>query len=85
MKKISLLSILLAGCAGTPEPVVIKEFVEVPIERVQVVPVPEALLTPCVIEILQMETNEDMEMALIDALIELQRCTQDKNDIRALK
>jgi hypothetical protein len=65
-------------------PTIIREPVEVEIVRYETVPVPEALLAPCLITPLALETNADLEAALAEALIELNRCTADKDAIRSL-
>lgn len=75
------LSLSLVGCA---RPLVVHDSVEMPIVHYETVPVPEALLTPCRVE-LELETNQDLEAALAASLIELKRCSSDKDAIRELK
>lgn len=74
------LSLSLGGCA---KPLVVHDSVEVPIVHYEAVPVPEALLTPCRV-VLELETNQDLEAALAASIIELKRCTSDKEAIRGL-
>lgn len=76
------LSLSLVGCA---KPLVVHESVQVPIVRYETVPVPEALLGPCRVDLNRMETNADLEVAVAAALIELKRCSSDKDAIRELK
>lgn len=71
---------LLAGCVRT---VTVREPVEVPVTVYETIPVPEALLAPCTVE-LDLQTNADLERALAAALLELKRCTADKEAIRLL-
>jgi len=75
----------LAGCAAGPDPIVIREPVEVIVTEYEPVPVPAVLLRPCHIDLGPMETNADIERALVAALTELRRCTADKNAISELE
>lgn len=77
-----LLTSMLAGCA---RPTLVHEPVEVEVVRYETVAVPSALLEPCRVSIDRMETNGDLEAALAAALLELKRCTADKEAIRALE
>lgn len=82
MRAALLLSCLLA--AGCARPTIVREPVEVEIVRYETVPVPEALLIPCFIAPLELKTNADLEDAVAEALIELKRCSADKEAIRKL-
>lgn len=73
---------LAAGCVRT---VTIREPVEVPVTVYETVPVPEVLLTPCQISLTPLVINADLERALAAALLELERCSQDKEAIRELE
>ena len=75
-------SMLLAGCA---RPTLVHDPIEVQIVRYEPVPVPEALLQPCAVLLDGLETNQDLEAALAEALLELERCTDDKAAIRDLE
>ena len=83
MRALAILAaaLLATGCA---HPVVIHEPVEVEVVRYETIPVPASLLGVCKIAPLDIKTNADIEQALADALIELKRCTADKEAIRAL-
>ena len=71
------------GCAA--KPVVVYETVEVEVVKYEQIPVPEALLRACFVDLQGLETNEDMERALFEAVLELNRCTDDKEAIRELE
>lgn len=76
--------ISLTACAAQ-EPIVVHQPVEVPVTVYETVPVPAAFLTPCRVELGELETNGDMERALARALVELRRCTLDKKSISELE
>lgn len=81
-------ALLIAGslaAAGCVRPVVVTEPVEVEIVRYETVPVPEALLKACKVSLGTLNSNQDLELALAAALIELKRCTADKEQIRGLE
>jgi hypothetical protein len=61
------------------------EPVEVPVTVYETVPVPAALLTPCEVELGELHTNGDLERTLAKALVELRRCTLDKQSIAELE
>lgn len=83
MKAVTILVTILwlAGCVKT---VTVREPVEVPVTVYETIPVPEVLLEPCSVE-LELKTNADLERALAAALLELKRCTADKEAIRSLR
>jgi hypothetical protein len=87
MRYIFILSLVgyMSGCASAPEPIVIREPIEVLITEYEAVPVPLALLAPCHIDLGPLETNADIHRALAAALIELRRCTADKDAIGELE
>jgi hypothetical protein len=74
---------LVSGCAK--EPLIVRAPIEVPITVYETVPVPEALLRACKVTLGAFKSNQDLELALAEALIELRRCTQDKEAIRGLE
>jgi hypothetical protein len=73
------------GLSGCAKPLVVTEPIEVQIVRYEPVPVPEVLLTPCRVTLSDLNTNQDLELALADALLELRRCSADKDAIRELE
>lgn len=83
MKAVTILVTVLwlAGCVKT---VTVREPVEVPVTVYETIPVPEALLEPCSVA-LELKTNADLERTLAAALLELKRCTADKEAIRSLR
>lgn len=82
---VSLFATILCGCA-TP-PVTVHDVIEIEVPVIETVPVPESLLTPCTVSLPVHEawTNADIEHALAEALVELRRCTEDKEAIRNLE
>ncbi len=79
-----ILAGLVSGC-GTVTTKVATVATPVEIIRTVTVPVPATLLEPCVVPELDIETNRDLESALAAAILELQRCTQDKIAISELE
>lgn len=75
-------SMLLVGCARAP---IVHEPVEVEVVRYEAIPVPEVLLKACKVTLDALNSNQDLELALAAALIELQRCTADKEAIREIQ
>lgn len=84
MIRTSLFGLAVLSLFGCAKPIAVREPVEVQVVRYEPVPVPEALLTPCRVDV-ELETNQDLEEALAAALLELRRCTEDKNKIRELE
>ncbi len=74
---------VVTGCASTPEVLTVPVPVEITVY--ETVPVPAALLRACKVPDLDLKTNQDLESALGAAILELIRCTQDKNAIRDLE
>ena len=79
----TIFSLLCFGCAA--EPTVVYEQVPVEVVKYETVPVPDLLLKACKVTLGALKSNSDLETALADALVELKRCTDDKEQIRALK
>jgi hypothetical protein len=79
---IGLAAVSLTACA---RPTLVHDPVEVQVVRYEPVPVPEALLKACKVTLGALNSNQDLEAALADALIELKNCTADKEAIRALE
>jgi len=77
------LALLAIGCGSTP--ITIHDPVEVEITKTKYVPVPESLLSPCTVPLDNLDINADLEAALAAAVVELDRCTGDKDAIRELK
>ncbi len=78
-----MIAILVSGCSTTTE--IIKDPVLVTETIYETVAVPATLLEPCVAPVLDINTNKDLESALAAAIIELQRCTEDKVAISELE
>jgi len=82
MRALPLL-LLLAGCSSAPRIVEVPVTVEV--VRYETIPVPAVLLQPCTLPSLDIKTNQDLESSLGAAILELQRCTEDKVAISELE
>lgn len=78
-----VITLALAGCSSPPRVVEAPTTVEV--VRYETIPVPAVLLQPCALPSLDLKTNQDLESALAAAILELQRCTQDKQAIKDLE
>jgi len=74
---------LLAGCASTDRLIEVPVITEV--VRYEMVPVPEVLLRACTVDLSALKSNQDLERTLGEAIVELQRCTDDKESIRNLE
>ena len=74
---------VVTGCASTPEVLTVPVPVEITVY--ETVPVPAALLRACKVPALDLKTNQDLEFALADAILELQKCTADKKAIEDLE
>ncbi len=83
MRALMLLPGLLAGCASVPEVITVATPVE--IVRTETVPVPQVLLRACEVDLSALKSNQDLESALGAAILELQRCTDDKVAISELE
>ena len=77
-----LLSALLTGCGTTTQ--IIKDPVLVTETIYETVPVPETLLRACKVDLSALKSNKDLESTLAAAILELQRCTEDKVAISEL-
>ncbi len=80
---VALVGFFIAGCSSTPTLIEVPVLVEVTVY--ETVPVPEALLQPCRVSLDQLETNQDLERALGEAILELRQCTADKVAISELE
>lgn len=76
-------ALVAAGCATKTETIYETRRVEVPVY--ETVPVPETLLEACKVDLSALESNSDLERVLAEAIVELRRCTEDKDAIRALE
>lgn len=82
MRYACLLLLSLGGCAAEPR------LIEVPVVTTvtvyETVPVPEVLLRACKVDLSALESNQDLERTLGNAILELRQCTEDKEAIREL-
>lgn len=82
MRALPLL-LLLTGCASTERLIEVPVITEV--VRYETVPVPEVLLIACKVDLSALNSNQDLERTLGEAIVELRRCTDDKESIRNLE
>ena len=73
----------LAGCATKPITITEVETIEVPIY--ETVPVPEALLKACKVDLSALESNQDLERAVVEAVLCNEQHNADKAAIRDLE
>ena len=71
------------GCGTTTE--IIKDPVLVTETIYETMPVPETLLRACTVDLSALKSNKDLESTLAAAILELQRCTEDKVAISELE